>query len=66
MNPFSAFVKSHVFWTIPEQLFEPVLPGQPPLSRWIADMLRTVMPVDWGECGQLQGVCNGVDSVFLG
>ena len=31
-------MKSHVFWTMPEQLFDPVTPGQPPLSRWFAQI----------------------------
>ena len=33
LNGFSTRLKSQVFWTIPEQLLDPVLPGQPPLSR---------------------------------
>jgi len=29
---------------MPEQLFEPVLPGHPPLSRWIAQMESVSKP----------------------
>jgi hypothetical protein len=33
-----------VFCTIPEQLFEPVVPGQPPLSRWTAQIESVLNP----------------------
>jgi hypothetical protein len=38
------WLKSQGFWTIPEQLFESVAPGQPPLSRWIAHIESVLMP----------------------
>ena len=40
VNGLSTPVKSHTFCTMPEQAFEPVCPGQPPLSRWIAQIDR--------------------------
>jgi hypothetical protein len=30
---------------MPEQLFEPVTPGQPPLSRWIAQIESVFKPL---------------------
>jgi hypothetical protein len=42
VNGFSTWLKSHVFCVIPEQLLEPVFPGQPPLSRWTAQIDRVL------------------------
>ena len=41
---FSTWLKSQVFCTMPEQLFDPVFPGQPPLSRWTAQIDRVLNP----------------------
>ena len=41
---FSTWLNSQVFWTMPEQLFDPVFPGQPPLSRWTAQIERVLNP----------------------
>src|SRR5438128_2093996 len=42
----SRWLKSQVFCVMPEQVFESVCPGQPPLSRWIAQIDSVLMPTD--------------------
>lgn len=44
LNGFSTWLKSQGFWMIPEQLLEPVVPGQPPLSRWTAQIDNVLKP----------------------
>ena len=36
-------MNAHVSCTIPEQPFAPVVPGQPPLSRWMAHIEIVLM-----------------------
>jgi hypothetical protein len=43
------WLKSQVFWVIPEQVLLSGVPGQPPLSRWIAQMDRKFMLLDWAK-----------------
>ena len=38
------WLKSQVFCTMPEQLFDPVFAGQPPLSRCTAQIERVLNP----------------------
>src|SRR6478672_5804263 len=45
LNGARTCVKSQVPWTMPEQEFEPVVPGQPPLSLWIAQNDSVLMPL---------------------
>src|SRR5438094_6614218 len=45
VNGFRTWLNAHVSWTMPEQLFEPVLPGQPPLSRWTAEIESVLNPL---------------------
>ena len=46
VNGSRMWLKSQVFCTIPEQLFEPVTPGDPPLSRWIAQIDSVFSPLE--------------------
>ena len=66
VKPFNTFVKSHVFWTMPEQLFEPVDPGHPPLSRWIAHIEMTLIPLAWAKVSNCWASWTLVDSVLRG
>ena len=50
----TAWVKSQVFWVMPEQVFLSRLPGQPPLSRWIAQ----IESVDTLEAYRNRGVAR--------
>ena len=43
MNGSRMWLKSQVFCVIPEQVLLSTAPGQPPLSRWIAQMDRKFM-----------------------
>ncbi len=43
------WLKSQVFWVMPEQVLLSTLPGQPPLSRWIAQIDRKFMLLAWAK-----------------
>src|SRR5690348_7293693 len=43
VNGSSRWLKSQVFWVMPEQVLLSRVPGQPPLSRWIAQIDRKFM-----------------------
>src|SRR5258708_5647351 len=43
------WLRAQVFCTIPEQVFLSLVPGQAPLSRWIAQMDRKFMPLAWAK-----------------
>jgi hypothetical protein len=43
------WLKSQVFRVIPEQVLLSRVPGQPPLSRWIAQIDRKFMLLAWAK-----------------
>jgi hypothetical protein len=43
------WLKSQVFWVMPEQVLLSTVPGQPPLSRWIAQIDSKFMLLDWAK-----------------
>jgi hypothetical protein len=43
VNGSSMWLKSQVFWVMPEHVLLSAVPGQPPLSRWIAQIDRKFM-----------------------
>ena len=49
VNGSSMWLKSQVFWVMPEQVLLSTVPGQPPLSRWIAQIDRKFMLLDWAK-----------------
>jgi hypothetical protein len=49
VNGSSKWLKSQVFCTMPEQVLSSRSPGQPPLSRWIAQSDRKFMPFCWAK-----------------
>jgi hypothetical protein len=53
VKPFRFVVNSHVCWAMPEQSFAPVVPGQPPLSRWIAHIDSALIPFDLANGSKL-------------
>ena len=60
------WLKSHVPWTIPEQLFFPRAPGHPPLSLWIAHIDSVLIPFDWANASSCCASAGYVTSVYLG
>src|SRR3954452_9018855 len=61
-----AGLKSHGFWAIPEQALAPPLPGQPPLSRWIAQIDNVFTPLERANASTLFASATVVTSVFFG
>lgn len=66
MNGWSMWLKSQVFCVMPEQVLLSVLPGQPPLSRWIAQIDRKFMLLAWtklsiGMTAELHEVSHRLD-----
>ncbi len=49
MNGSRMWLKSQVFCVMPEQVLLSTVPGQPPLSRWIAQIDRKFMLLDWAK-----------------
>ena len=66
MKPFSVEVNSQVGWAIPEQSFAPVVPGQPPLSRWIAHIESVLIPFARAKVSSCPASWTLVDSVRRG
>jgi hypothetical protein len=54
VNGSNRWLKSHVFCTIPEQVLLSRVPGQPPLSRWMAQIDSRFMPL---VCANFSIVC---------
>jgi hypothetical protein len=42
----SRWLKSQLFWAMPEQVLAPTVPGQPPLSRWMAQIDSSARPCE--------------------
>ena len=66
VNGSIAWLKSQVFWAMPEQLLAPPLPGQPPLSRWIAHADRVFTPLAFANATRFCASATVVTSVFFG
>ena len=49
VNGSRMWLKSQVFCVIPEHVLLSTVPGQPPLSRWIAQIDRTFMLLVWAK-----------------
>jgi len=49
LNGSSRWLKSQVFWVMPEQVLLSRVPGQPPLSRWIAQMDSRFIVLTWAK-----------------
>src|SRR5262249_58207580 len=66
VNGSSRWLKSHMFCAIPEHVMLSVEPGQPPLSRWIAQTDRKFMFCCWAKSSIVCVSAREVTSVFFG